>query len=111
MVENGWALAYKQYSKKFIQEEENAKNNKLGIWKGEFIKPWKWRKGVRLISETMSSNTDCLIKGNISSSGERIYHVPGGQYYNKTKITISKGEKWFCSENDALASGWRRSMR
>ena len=54
---------------------------------------------------------DCLIKGNISSSGEKIYHVPGGQFYDRTVITESKGEKWFCSEKEAQAIGWRRSSR
>ena len=111
MVRNGWALAYKRYSKEFIKEETEAKIEKLGVWNGQFVEPWEWRKGIRLNSEKMSSNTDCQIKGNISSSGERIYHVPGGQYYNRTKITMSKGEKWFCSEDEALASGWRRSLR
>jgi len=57
------------------------------------------------------SNEDCLIKGNISSSGERIYHIPGGTYYNQTVITESKGEQWFCTETEARAAGWRRSLR
>lgn len=54
---------------------------------------------------------DCLIKGNISSKGERIYHVPGGQFYDRTVISTSKGEKWFCSEKEAQNAGWRRSLR
>ncbi|WP_284304014.1 thermonuclease family protein [Mobilicoccus caccae] len=49
----------------------------------------------------------CSIKGNINDEGERIYHVPGGRSYDKTKITESKGEKWFCSESEARAAGWR----
>ena len=53
----------------------------------------------------------CLIKGNISSSGERIYHVPGQQNYAATVITESKGERWFCTEAEALAAGWRRAKR
>ena len=44
MVKNGWALAYKYYSKKYVSEEKYAKNNKLGIWKGEFENPWDYRK-------------------------------------------------------------------
>ncbi len=54
----------------------------------------------------------CTIKGNISvSTGERIYHVPGGEYYGPTKINITKGERWFCTEAEAQAAGWRRSRR
>ena len=52
----------------------------------------------------------CLIKGNISvATGEKIYHVPGQRDYEKTVITQSKGERWFCSEAQAVAAGWRKS--
>ena len=54
---------------------------------------------------------DCSIKGNVSRSGERIYHVPGGRFYDRTKINESAGERWFCSEEDALAAGWRRAKQ
>ena len=53
----------------------------------------------------------CPIKGNISSEGERIYHVPGGKYYYLTRISRAKGERWFCTEAEARAAGWRRSRR
>ncbi|HEX7456359.1 MAG TPA: thermonuclease family protein, partial [Candidatus Nanoarchaeia archaeon] len=46
---------------------------------------------------------------NISSSGEKIYHMPGQRYYNKTVISESKGERWFCSEEEAQKAGWRKS--
>ncbi len=44
MVRNGHALAYKRYSNKYVLAEEFAKENKLGLWKGKFINPEKWRK-------------------------------------------------------------------
>jgi len=50
--------------------------------------------------------TGCRIKGNISQSG-RIYHVPGSPSYDQTKIDESKGERWFCTEEEARAAGWR----
>lgn len=53
---------------------------------------------------------ECDIKGNISiGSGERIYHLPGQRYYDETIIRLEYGERWFCSEADAIAAGWRRS--
>lgn len=54
---------------------------------------------------------ECQIKGNISSSGERIYHLPGQENHAKTKISESKGERWFCSEAEAQAAGWRCARR
>ena len=53
----------------------------------------------------------CKIKGNVNRGGERIFHVPGGQYYRSIKIDTSKGERWFCSEADARKAGWRKSRR
>ena len=44
MVRNGHAVAYKRYSKKYINEELYAKENKLGLWSGSFLQPEKWRK-------------------------------------------------------------------
>ncbi len=49
----------------------------------------------------------CLIKGNINRHGERIYHVPGSRWHARTKISPGKGERWFCSEEEAIAAGWR----
>ena len=111
MVRNGWALAYKKYSKEFIKEEDEAKIKKSGLWNGQFVEPWNWRKGIRKVKEKLDASQECIIKGNISSSGEKIYHIPEGQYYSRTKITKNKGEKWFCSEEDAINMGWRKSKR
>ena len=53
---------------------------------------------------------ECNIKGNISiKSDERIYHMPGQYHYDETKISLEYGERWFCSEADARAAGWRRA--
>ena len=46
MVKRGLALAYRKYSNIYIEYEELAKSNKLGIWKSSFIKPWNWRKKI-----------------------------------------------------------------
>ena len=51
------------------------------------------------------------IKGNINRKGEKIYHVPGTPSYSVTNIDTSKGERWFHSEEEAVAAGWRRALR
>lgn len=52
----------------------------------------------------------CDIKGNIArGTGERIYHMPGQEYYGETLISALSGERWFCSEQEAIAAGWRKS--
>lgn len=51
----------------------------------------------------------CLIKGNISD--ERIYHVSGQRDYERTVIRPEDGERWFCTEDEAVANGWRKAQR
>jgi endonuclease YncB( thermonuclease family) len=117
MVRQGWAIAYTHYSTAYVGDEDAAHLAGAGIWRGTFDAPWDWRRGQRqgaaqVQSQPAAGNTPatrCAIKGNISSKGERIYHVPGGEYYDATKIDTSKGEQWFCTEAEAAASGWRKS--
>jgi endonuclease YncB( thermonuclease family) len=44
MVRNGYAVAYRRYSKDYIEDENYAQKNKIGLWEGNFINPEKWRK-------------------------------------------------------------------
>ena len=44
MVRNGFAIAYRRYSKKYVPDEVFAKENKLGLWQGKFMEAEKWRK-------------------------------------------------------------------
>jgi endonuclease YncB( thermonuclease family) len=111
MVAEGWATAYRRYSKDYVANEDAARAAGLGLWRGKFIAPWEWRRGKRLASPAVGDSRACPIKGNIGKSGIRIYHVPGGAYYGKTRIDEARGEAWFCSEAEARAAGWRRSKR
>jgi len=44
MVRSGYAVAYRKYSSKFIEDEKYAKNNKLGIWSTKFQNPEEFRR-------------------------------------------------------------------
>ena len=115
----GWALAYRRYSWAYVNEESSAKAARRGIWRGQFVAPWDWRRGERLSSSRRGAHQtadgapgSCRTKGNISyDSGKRIYHVPGDRDYALTKISPARGERWFCSEAEARAAGWRRAGR
>ena len=111
MVRQGWAIAYRKYSRDYVDDESAAQSAKAGIWAGRFIEPPKWRRGDRLQASEEPAVDACQIKGNISRNGERIYHVPGGRDYGTTRIDESRGEHWFCSEAEAQKAGWRRPRR
>ena len=109
MVRQGWAIAYRKYALDYVDDENAAQAVKAGIWAGRFVEPEKWRHGERLQVADEPTPDTCQIKGNINRNGERIYHVPGAKDYGRTRIEESKGERWFCSEDEALKAGWRRS--
>ena len=49
----------------------------------------------------------CRIKGNISLAGNKFYHLPSEKNYKQIIIQPEKGERWFCTEAEAQANGWR----
>ncbi len=97
-----------KYQEQFSQAEQEAQEFNRGLW-------GKCTGVNQPISnspnQTANAKNGCLIKGNISSSGEKIYHIPGQYYYEKTVIDESRGEKWFCTEEEAIAAGWRKSKK
>ena len=47
IVEQGWAMAFRRYSDAYVGQEQAAEDAERGIWRGKFVPPWDWRKGVR----------------------------------------------------------------
>jgi endonuclease YncB( thermonuclease family) len=105
MVLKGYAWAFRKFSQDYIQEENTARNAGLGIWQANTQTAESFRAERWVVAKQISPN-GCPIKGNISRNG-RIYHAPWSPWYNRTKISINKGERWFCSEAEALEAGWR----
>lgn len=133
MVKAGWSTSGSwppdtSCDETFYSGEQTAKMNQTGIWNNiapstpkllnitpmSSIEP---SQTVEAASPNASSQTcpngcnyssnNCEIKGNINSSGEKIFHIPGSGSYEKTVISPEKGELWFCTEGDAIANGWR----
>ena len=111
MVLAGWALAFRKFSDTYVAEEADAKAGGRGIWAGEFQPPWEFRSNKWQSASGDVPNSDCPIKGNINRKGIKIYHAPWSRSYKRTKINTTKGERWFCSEGEALAAGWRAPFR
>ncbi len=126
LAHSGLALAYRQYSVDYIDEEADAEAASRGAWAGGFVAPWDWRRNGNGDGDSAESysrddsadspeppeapSADCLIKGNINSESERIYHLPGWRYYDATIIDTTRGERWFCSATEAQRAGWRASQ-
>ncbi len=118
-VEQGWAVAYREFSDAYLGAELQAKTNRLGIWSGSFVSPSEFRnaklapmpaipRAARTASPRRSfasQSQGCVIKGNRNRKGQWIYHLPGMPYYDATRP-----EEIFCTEAQAQAAGYRRAI-
>lgn len=105
MVRRGLAWAFVRYSRRLVDVEAEARRKRLGVWEADNEPAWNYRSRRWASAETAAPR-GCAIKGNISGGG-RIYHVPWGPYYDAVRIDTARGERWFCSEGEAIAAGWR----
>jgi endonuclease YncB( thermonuclease family) len=119
MVEAGYAVAFRRYSRDYVAAENAARAAKRGLWAGSFEMPAEFRASARSGSLSPQGSRDrrkisrprtasvhaCNIKGNHSRRGVWIYHLPGMPYYDRTRP-----EALFCSEAEAQAAGYRRAI-
>ena len=105
MVRSGMAWAFVKYSDIYVAPQNAAKAERKGIWQGAAQPAWEYRSARWVVAEQKSPE-GCPIKGNISANG-KIYHPPWSPWYTRTKVSTSKGERWFCDEAEAIAAGWR----
>ncbi|MEW6610604.1 MAG: thermonuclease family protein [Patescibacteria group bacterium] len=115
MVEQGLAraVAYPpdvKYQQDLAAAEERAKNAQRGMW-GSVCRTAASGESTDTSTHlpALPSVSECTIKGNISSNGDKIFHLPGCRSYAKAIITPSTDERWFCTEEEALSAGWRKA--
>ncbi len=116
MVETGAARACPRFalqhahSRGYMEVEQSAAAAGRGIFDGTpppLAGFCRTGGGDRSASVQVSDRRDCVIKGNINAEGERIYHMPGQRFYDATRINEAAGQRWFCTEDEARAAGWR----
>ena len=107
LLAQGYAVALPDADPGYIRAESAAKKAELGLWRGDFVQPAAWRDGQRLPGET-SGLGECTVKGVIDSDNQRLYYVPSDEEYEALKIDPSRGERMFCSDDEAVLAGWMR---
>jgi endonuclease YncB( thermonuclease family) len=105
MVRQGHAWAFVRYSTRYVAEEEQARAKGLGIWQGEATPAWEHR-ARRWATAGQRTPVGCAIKGNVTARG-RVYHMPWSPWYARINMQAGGGRRWFCTEAEALAAGWR----
>jgi endonuclease YncB( thermonuclease family) len=132
LVREGWALNLEPHAKgRFKADQESARDNRMGLWKGCFVSPealrrWtistarllgaacpkdnNWPVREILFPDHPAMPTGCSIKGRVATraqiTGHRgIYHLEVCNSYERTKTP----HRWFCSEEEAQADGFRKA--
>lgn len=109
----------------FAIAEENARQEQRGFWSADSSAPatpgsgstepftggtLPAPPGAQVAGCDFSGTSVARIKGNVHPrTKERIYHVPGGFFYETIEVNADEGDRWFCTERGAVAAGWTRS--
>lgn len=113
MVAEGHAWAFVRFSQDYAAVEREARAGRRGVFAAANTPPWDFRSGAWSAAQAQAQapRAECPIKGNVSRSGERIYHMPWQRDYGRIRMDQGEGKRWFCDENEALAAGWRKAAR
>jgi endonuclease YncB( thermonuclease family) len=132
LVSQGFALSSRSFSKPgFKDEQAAARDDRRGLWKGCFVAPLDFRMGKKdgaliggacradrdkeiravLFPEDLAQPPACAIKGKFAvrarvTGNVGIYHLQGCRSY----AGLRGPDRWFCSEDDAQAAGFRRAF-
>jgi endonuclease YncB( thermonuclease family) len=131
LVRQGYALDFEPSAKgRFLQDEAGARDGRQGLWKGCFVAPQEFRLGKKdgtlfgsacrtdrdrqireaLFPEDLAMPPGCSIKAKFAvrarvTGNLGIYHLQGCPSYP----ALTMPDRWFCSEDDAEAAGFRRA--
>ena len=109
LVRGGHVFAGDGMFASYANDEDSARTARTGLWQGETVRPKEWRE--RAWEEAKRTAPEgCPIKGIVRASA-RLYAMPWSDGYIGAKVRTIKGERWFCSEDDARAAGFRLADR
>jgi endonuclease YncB( thermonuclease family) len=110
MVSNGYAVALPESFPDYAQAETQARDAELGLWQSDFVPPWTWREGRGAAIKASDWVRRCTIKGVVGAAGERTYYVPTDEEYAEVSVDPEGDGRMFCSDEEARAAGWTRSI-
>jgi endonuclease YncB( thermonuclease family) len=109
LVRQGYAFAENGVSSRYGTQEKDARQAKAGMWVADIQRPAEFR--AKAWEEAKRRAPDgCPIKGQVSGA-ERVYVVPGTPTYERLRVQVSRGDRWFCSEQDAASAGFKAAQR
>ena len=109
LVRQGHVFADGGFLARYASQEREARAAKAGLWAGDVERPAAYR--AKLWEEAKRRAPEgCPIKGQIAGAA-RIYVLPWSPEYDRARVQKARGERWFCSEEEAVSAGFKAAQR
>ncbi len=105
LVKGGHVFAATGFLARYAAAEAEARTAKLGIWSGDNERPAEWRAKMWADAKKRAPQ-GCPIKGQVMGT-MRAYVLPWSAEYERVRVVEARGGRWFCSEDEAIAAGWK----
>lgn len=106
LTAKGLVFAQQGLFARYGAREREARDAKLGLWRTanperpQAYRDRRWEEARRAAPE------GCPIKGHLVGK-ERRYVLPWSPQYERVRVRETRGGRWFCTETEARAAGWR----
>lgn len=110
LVRSGAAFATAGFLARYSSIESDAQARKVGFWSGDVLRPSEWRQAKWDEALRRGAPGGCPIKGQ-NSGNARVYVLPWASQYDRIQINTRRGDRWFCSEDEAKSAGWKIAGR
>jgi endonuclease YncB( thermonuclease family) len=105
LVRQGHVFAEAGLLPRYRSEEREARDSKAGLWSGDAERPSDWRAKIWEDAKGRAPE-GCPIKGQVTGSA-RFYVLPWSPDYERARVQKTRGERWFCSEQEAVSAGFK----
>lgn len=109
LVLKGHVFAQSGLFAAYSSQESQALAAKSGLWAGDVLRPSDWR-AARWEEAKRQAPDGCPIKGQVFRKSGKVYMLPWSPDYERARVDKTQGERWFCSESEAVSAGWKKGL-
>lgn len=95
-----------KYGERMLAASKYASATGKGLWSQCKVENKQTPSGTYFYTQKLE---DCVIKGKITSQGEKIYRLPECPAYKETMVIQAEGGKWFCAQDTAVEEGFKKA--
>ena len=110
LVRQGHVFADGSIIGRYSSQEREARSAKAGLWSGDVERPAAYRDKRVGRGRSAAPRTAAPSKGQVAGA-QRTYVLPWSPDYERARVQKTRGERWFCSEQEALAAGFKAAQR